>query len=152
MIQEFIRHPTAFLGIEYQQSMEKKINLVKVIVLSLLLLNCAADIEQRAVEYAVKGGNEISAEVLGKWNRSCALCHINGEAGAPIIGDTDSWVGAALTVCFDVLRTGAGLVHYLNRASGFACRGASPLGPPDGPYCADPHKPRSAWSFSLRPA
>ena len=91
MIQEFTLHPTVFLEIKYQQNMKKKINLVKVIVLSLLLLNCAAGIEQRAVEYAVKGGNEISAEVLGKWNRSCALCHINGEAGAPIIGDTDSW-------------------------------------------------------------
>ena len=91
MIQEFILHPTAFLGIKYQQSMEKKIHLLKVVVLSLLLINCAADRELQAVTDSEKGGNVISGEVLGKWNRSCALCHINGEAGAPIIGDTDSW-------------------------------------------------------------
>ena len=84
-------HPTVFLGIEYQQSMKKKIHLLKVVVLSLLLINCAADRELQAVTDSEKGGNVISEEVLGKWNRSCALCHINGEAGAPIIGDIDSW-------------------------------------------------------------
>ena len=71
--------------------MKKKIHLLKVVVLSLLLINCAADRELQAVTDSEKGGNVISEEVLGKWNRSCALCHINGEAGAPIIGDTDSW-------------------------------------------------------------
>ena len=71
--------------------MKKKIHLLKVVVFSLLLLNCAADPKLQAVAYVEKGGNEISEEVLGKWNRSCALCHINGEAGAPIIGDTKSW-------------------------------------------------------------
>ena len=71
--------------------MKKKIHLLKVVVFSLLLLNCAADPELQSVTYTEKRGNEISEEVLGKWNRSCALCHINGEAGAPIIGDTNSW-------------------------------------------------------------
>ena len=91
MTQEFILHPTVFLGIKYQKSMKKKIHLLKVVVLSLLLINCAADRELQAVTDSEKGGNVISEEVLGKWNRSCALCHINGEAGAPIIGDTNSW-------------------------------------------------------------
>lgn len=91
MTQEFTLHPTVFLGIKYQQSMKKKIHLLKVVVLSLLLINCAADRELQAVTDSEKGGNVISEEVLGKWNRSCALCHINGEAGAPIIGDTNSW-------------------------------------------------------------
>ena len=71
--------------------MKKKIHLLKVVVLSLLLNNCAADRELQAVTDSDKGGNVISEEVLGKWNRSCALCHINGEAGAPIIGDKNSW-------------------------------------------------------------
>ena len=71
--------------------MGKKINLLKIVVFSLLLLDCSADSERPAVKLAKLGGNEISKEVLGKWNRSCALCHINGEAGAPIIGDTNSW-------------------------------------------------------------
>ena len=91
MTQEFILHPTVFLGIKYQKSMKKKIHLLKVVVLSLLLINCAADRELQAVTDSEKGGNVISEEVLRKWNRSCALCHINGEAGAPIIGDTNSW-------------------------------------------------------------
>ncbi|PCI76289.1 MAG: hypothetical protein COB20_10925 [SAR86 cluster bacterium] len=29
--------------------------------------------------------------VMGKWARSCALCHITGEAGAPVVGDTQEW-------------------------------------------------------------
>ena len=29
--------------------------------------------------------------VMGKWSRSCALCHITGEAGAPLVGDTADW-------------------------------------------------------------
>jgi len=33
----------------------------------------------------------IDEEVLGKWSRSCALCHITGEAGAPVVGDTAEW-------------------------------------------------------------
>ena len=70
--------------------MKKKIHLL-VVVISILLLNCAADPELQAVTYIEKDGVEISEEVLGKWSRSCALCHINGEAGAPIIGDTNSW-------------------------------------------------------------
>ena len=32
-----------------------------------------------------------SPEVMSKWSRSCALCHITGEAGAPVVGDTDDW-------------------------------------------------------------
>ena len=91
MTHEFTLHPTVFLGIKYQQSMKKKIHLLKIVVLSLLLLNCATEPERQVFTYAEKGGNKISEEVLGKWNRSCALCHINGAAGAPIIGDTNSW-------------------------------------------------------------
>ena len=29
--------------------------------------------------------------VMGKWSRSCALCHITGEAGAPVVGDQKEW-------------------------------------------------------------
>ena len=34
---------------------------------------------------------KISDEQMGKWTRSCALCHINGEAGAPVVGDSAAW-------------------------------------------------------------
>lgn len=26
-----------------------------------------------------------------RWSRSCALCHVSGEAGAPIVGDAAAW-------------------------------------------------------------
>lgn len=36
--------------------------------------------------------NDMADEsVMSKWARSCALCHISGEAGAPIVGDTVDW-------------------------------------------------------------
>ena len=36
--------------------------------------------------------NDIADEaVMGKWARSCALCHVTGEAGAPIAGDSVDW-------------------------------------------------------------
>jgi len=31
------------------------------------------------------------SEAMAKWARSCALCHITGEANAPIVGDTEEW-------------------------------------------------------------
>ena len=29
------------------------------------------------------------SEAMAKWARSCALCHITGEANAPVVGDTE---------------------------------------------------------------
>jgi cytochrome c5 len=31
------------------------------------------------------------SEAMAKWARSCALCHITGEANAPVLGDTEEW-------------------------------------------------------------
>lgn len=31
------------------------------------------------------------SEAMAKWARSCALCHITGEANAPVAGDTEEW-------------------------------------------------------------
>ena len=28
---------------------------------------------------------------MDKWSRSCALCHVNGEAGAPRVGHPEEW-------------------------------------------------------------
>lgn len=33
----------------------------------------------------------VDDELMGKWSRSCALCHVTGEAGAPVVGDTAEW-------------------------------------------------------------
>ena len=32
-----------------------------------------------------------TAEAQQKWVRSCALCHVNGEGGAPRVGDIAAW-------------------------------------------------------------
>lgn len=34
---------------------------------------------------------ELSQVVLEKWSRSCSLCHVNGEGGAPRVGQTGEW-------------------------------------------------------------
>ena len=33
----------------------------------------------------------INADVTGKWARSCALCHVTGEGGAPRTGIREEW-------------------------------------------------------------
>ncbi len=36
--------------------------------------------------------NDIADEaVMGKWARSCALCHVTGVADAPLVGDRAEW-------------------------------------------------------------
>lgn len=35
--------------------------------------------------------NTADALVMQRWASSCALCHVNGVAGAPKTGDTDAW-------------------------------------------------------------
>ncbi len=36
-------------------------------------------------------GPAVAETPLGKWSRSCVLCHVNGEGGAPIAGQMDQW-------------------------------------------------------------
>ena len=31
------------------------------------------------------------SDVLAKWQRSCALCHVAGQGGAPRMGDSEAW-------------------------------------------------------------
>ncbi len=33
----------------------------------------------------------ITDSVMGKWGRSCALCHVEGVADAPVVGDSAEW-------------------------------------------------------------
>jgi len=28
---------------------------------------------------------------MAQWSRNCALCHIRGEGGAPVLGDQQAW-------------------------------------------------------------
>ena len=65
-------------------------------VLALLLTACAS----LAGQDPTSGASFISypfrsdvadTQMMQKWARSCALCHINGEAGAPVVGDAIEW-------------------------------------------------------------
>ena len=33
----------------------------------------------------------VDPQLLDKWSRSCALCHVDGTGGAPRLGDTAAW-------------------------------------------------------------
>ncbi len=35
---------------------------------------------------------ELTPARMGQWTRNCALCHVRGEGGAPVIGDREAWV------------------------------------------------------------
>ena len=33
----------------------------------------------------------LSPERMAQWTRNCALCHVRGEGGAPVLGDREAW-------------------------------------------------------------
>lgn len=48
--------------------------------------------ELAAVEGLVAGPvEELNEAAMQKWLRSCALCHIDGNGGAPRLGDAEAW-------------------------------------------------------------
>lgn len=34
---------------------------------------------------------QISADGIARWSRTCAMCHVDGEGGAPRMGDKTAW-------------------------------------------------------------
>ena len=34
---------------------------------------------------------QLTAERMAQWSRNCALCHVRGEGGAPVLGDRAAW-------------------------------------------------------------
>ena len=40
---------------------------------------------------AVSATQQPSPRVMQMWSRSCALCHVDGNAGAPRMGNADEW-------------------------------------------------------------
>lgn len=59
----------------------------------LTLVSCAGDRPSLDpnVEETREMDDMIGASTMEKWSRSCALCHINGEGGAPRVGQADEW-------------------------------------------------------------
>ncbi len=35
--------------------------------------------------------SQLTPERMAQWSRNCALCHIRGEGGAPVLGDREAW-------------------------------------------------------------
>lgn len=47
--------------------------------------------DEAAVYEAAFAEPAMNAEIHARWARSCALCHVAGEGGAPRMGDADAW-------------------------------------------------------------
>ncbi len=59
-----------------------------VLVLIAAGTSCNSSLTQPGLPFANDSAN---ADVMGKWSRSCALCHVSGVAGAPLVGDSEEW-------------------------------------------------------------
>ena len=76
--------------------MNKNLKKSAIFLLLLSLAACGSVGQQSANPGTASAGlpfaNDIADEsVMGKWARSCALCHVTGVAGAPIVGDSQQW-------------------------------------------------------------
>ncbi len=62
-------------------------------LLTLTIFACNSSSPQRqAASTVLPFADDVAdAAVMGKWTRSCALCHVSGNAGAPLVGDTAEW-------------------------------------------------------------
>ena len=56
-------------------------------LLFLLLAGCST----QSSNQALFSDAIIDDSVMGKWSRSCALCHVEGVADAPVVGDSAEW-------------------------------------------------------------
>ena len=63
-----------------------------IILLSVFLVSACGPSEEQEKPVAVASPAEPDmTAVMGKWTRSCALCHINGIGGAPRTGAKEEW-------------------------------------------------------------
>lgn len=58
------------------------------LVSAMLLSGCQ---DQKVSYVPVVATDQQREAALLKWSRSCALCHVNGEAGAPVTADKQAW-------------------------------------------------------------
>jgi|TARA_B100001971_G_C18224690_1_gene559537 cytochrome c5 len=66
------------------------------LLFGLAIVSCAdksGDLSEEEVQamQSVFDSAEQTPAVMERWARSCALCHINGEGGAPQMGDAAAW-------------------------------------------------------------
>lgn len=60
------------------------------LLLLLVLLGASACSTPRQSSLGASGSS-FDSTVMAKWSRSCALCHVDGVADAPLVGDTAEW-------------------------------------------------------------
>lgn len=75
---------------------KNSIKKLSVLLFTLLICACTSlgqpPSTARTVSSLAPFANDIADQaVMGKWARSCALCHVSGEAGAPLAGDSAEW-------------------------------------------------------------
>ncbi len=51
----------------------------------------AADTPDPTAAVADRGTAGLTALNMDQWARNCALCHVRGEGGAPVLGDAAAW-------------------------------------------------------------
>ena len=71
------------------------------------LVSCLSSEPQNSALVQNKTPTETPAldqRVMEKWARSCALCHVTGEANAPKIGDTENWNNRLINSEEEILR------------------------------------------------
>jgi cytochrome c5 len=60
----------------------------------LLLSACGSQVGAETADQAsavTVGGSALSPTQMARWSASCALCHIDGNGGAPRIGHAEEW-------------------------------------------------------------
>ena len=64
----------------------------QMLILTLTLAACSGtEAPDTSGDFVPFADLEITQDIIGKWSRSCALCHVQGEGGAPRLGDRDDW-------------------------------------------------------------
>ena len=61
------------------------------LLLCLFVSSCGQSTDPESIAVDPRGEDELAGDVMQKWAKSCALCHVTGVAGAPKIGEADMW-------------------------------------------------------------
>ncbi|NJN50585.1 MAG: cytochrome c5 family protein [Gammaproteobacteria bacterium] len=56
-----------------------------------LAVGCSDQSQPAEVSVQPFADAAINADGMARWSRTCAMCHVNGEGGAPRVGDAAAW-------------------------------------------------------------
>jgi cytochrome c5 len=73
--------------------MQRPLQVLGLAALAIVLTGCAADAPRTApaTTTAAMAPAAPDARVTTLWSASCALCHVDGNGGAPRVGHADEW-------------------------------------------------------------